>query len=120
MFKGWYSVLMYHSIRQLQSSMIALLPNPHPSPVSVDRSSFSQERYQSIVYRQPSTASIAVSIHEKAVVITFDDGYADFYTEAYPVLCQYGYTATVFSQRIYRRYAEAFRKHRLPYLESGS
>jgi len=38
---------------------------------------------------------------EKPVVITFDDGYADFYTEAYPVLCQYGYTATVFLPTAY-------------------
>lgn len=33
---------------------------------------------------------------EKFVVITFDDGYRDFYTEAFPILQKYGYTATVF------------------------
>lgn len=38
---------------------------------------------------------------EKRVVITFDDGYADFYSEAYPVLSQYGYTATVFLPTAY-------------------
>ncbi len=32
----------------------------------------------------------------KPVVITFDDGYLDFYTNAYPVLARYGFTATVF------------------------
>jgi peptidoglycan/xylan/chitin deacetylase (PgdA/CDA1 family) len=30
------------------------------------------------------------------VVLTFDDGYLDFYTQAFPVLRQYGFTATVF------------------------
>jgi peptidoglycan/xylan/chitin deacetylase (PgdA/CDA1 family) len=32
----------------------------------------------------------------KPVVITFDDGYADFYREAFPVLHRYGFSATVF------------------------
>lgn len=30
------------------------------------------------------------------VVLTFDDGYCDFFTEAWPVLADLGYTATVF------------------------
>jgi peptidoglycan/xylan/chitin deacetylase (PgdA/CDA1 family) len=33
---------------------------------------------------------------EKLVVLTFDDGYEDLYTEAFPILSAHGYTATVF------------------------
>ena len=33
---------------------------------------------------------------ERAVVLTFDDGYADAYTNVYPVLREYGFTATFF------------------------
>ena len=37
----------------------------------------------------------------RAVVITFDDGYRDFYTNAFPALSQYGYSATVFLPTAY-------------------
>ncbi len=33
---------------------------------------------------------------QKPVVITFDDGFEDFYTQAFPVLSQYGFGATMF------------------------
>jgi len=33
---------------------------------------------------------------EKAFVLTFDDGYENFLTNAYPILHRYGFTATVF------------------------
>jgi peptidoglycan/xylan/chitin deacetylase (PgdA/CDA1 family) len=38
---------------------------------------------------------------EKSVVLTFDDGYGDFYTDAFPVLSRFGYTATVFLPTAY-------------------
>ena len=33
---------------------------------------------------------------EKVVILTFDDGYIDFYFNAYPILKKYGFSATIF------------------------
>lgn len=38
---------------------------------------------------------------QKRVVITFDDGYRDFYTEAFPVLQRFGFSATVYLATAY-------------------
>lgn len=35
-------------------------------------------------------------LSNKHIVVTFDDGFRDFYTNAFPVLQKYGFTATVF------------------------
>ncbi|MDE0300474.1 MAG: polysaccharide deacetylase family protein [Candidatus Poribacteria bacterium] len=37
-----------------------------------------------------------LNLPPKSIVITFDDGYEDFYTSANPILTNYGMTATVF------------------------
>ncbi len=35
------------------------------------------------------------------MVITFDDGFADFYTNAFPLLNRYGFSATVYLPTAY-------------------
>ena len=36
----------------------------------------------------------------KTVVLTFDDGFSNFYTEAFPVLCEYNFSEPFFSLRV--------------------
>ncbi|WP_333871605.1 polysaccharide deacetylase family protein [Desulforamulus putei] len=38
-----------------------------------------------------------IALPDRAVVITFDDGYASFYEYAYPVLKEYGFPSTMFT-----------------------
>ena len=44
---------------------------------------------------QPSTTN------QQLVVLTFDDGFRNFYTEAFPVLQEFGFTATIFLPTAY-------------------
>jgi peptidoglycan/xylan/chitin deacetylase (PgdA/CDA1 family) len=56
-----------------------------------------ENKYQSISL---NTAVNLMNLNKlddgKYIVITFDDGYRDFFTEAYPILRKYNFTATVF------------------------
>jgi peptidoglycan/xylan/chitin deacetylase (PgdA/CDA1 family) len=52
--------------------------------------------YSSITLGEAVNSIGAHKNRPKTVVITFDDGFRDFYTEACPVLLRYGFSATVF------------------------
>jgi peptidoglycan/xylan/chitin deacetylase (PgdA/CDA1 family) len=94
-------VLMYHHISELTSEESR---NPILRDLTVSPKDF-DEQMQYLAeheFRVISTEEIdeAVQNHlplpEKAVAITFDDGYKDFASQALPILRKYGFTATVF------------------------
>jgi peptidoglycan/xylan/chitin deacetylase (PgdA/CDA1 family) len=69
--------------------------------VSSDRFSqhlafLAEEGYRCLTLRDciPYLSEDAPLLH-RAIVLTFDDGYADFISHAYPILKQYGFPATV-------------------------
>lgn len=97
-------ILMYHSISRKDEG------NRHAYyRTSVDAAAFREQLqflhdlgYQPIGIRQAVQWMEGVTREpERPVVLTFDDGYADFYTTAFPALRSFGYSATVFLPTAY-------------------
>src|SRR5579871_1267099 len=96
-------ILMYHSISDSKE-------NRHPyyrtcTAPMVFREQLKTLRdsgYESIGLSEAiSMLSKKGAESKKRVVITFDDGYEDFYSQAFPLLAEYRYSATVFLPTAY-------------------
>jgi len=91
-------ILMYHSVSD------SLFGKSHPyyqincSPPVFARQMrwLRQNGYRTMNLTQMWTAMETGQDVSKTVVITFDDGYRDFYTEAFEALRQCGFSATIF------------------------
>jgi peptidoglycan/xylan/chitin deacetylase (PgdA/CDA1 family) len=85
-------ILTYHSLDG-SGSIVSVAP-------AVFR--WQMAHLKSAGFRTLSLADVARFIHEgkpfpsRAFAITFDDGYENIYTDAFPVLQDHGFTATVF------------------------
>ena len=90
--KGRIPVLLYHSIGT-SGSVISITP----SEFRVQMAYLNATGYKTISLTDflGYLRSVTVS-HEKIVVLTFDDGFKNNYTEAFPILREYGFTATIF------------------------
>lgn len=97
-------ILMYHSISELDESAkrpyYRIGTNP---PVFEEQLRFLHASgYESVGLQEAvGVMEGALRVPEKPVVLTFDDGYQDFYTEAFPLLSRFGYSATVFLPTAY-------------------
>jgi len=100
---GWSAkycvpILTYHSISE------NLFGKVHPyhqinTPVSVFAMQMKwlrREGYRTISLSELLSGFEATEDLAKTVALTFDDGYQDFYTDAFPLLRQCGFRATVF------------------------
>ncbi|MBM7645487.1 peptidoglycan/xylan/chitin deacetylase (PgdA/CDA1 family) [Scopulibacillus daqui] len=97
--KGWISVkkpahipiLMYHSISKGNSLRV---------PKEEFRAEMKWLKDNGYYTLSPEEAYAVLTQdkkpRQKTVLITFDDGYSDNYTEAYPILKKYGMKATIF------------------------
>ncbi len=90
------SVVMYHYVRDLENSR-------YPRIKGLDFSFFRQQvqflkENFSIITMEELIASYeeAYELPEKAVLLTFDDGYKDHYLNVYPILKEYGIQGSFF------------------------
>jgi peptidoglycan/xylan/chitin deacetylase (PgdA/CDA1 family) len=92
-------VLMYHTISDDAEEDVSPYYRLATSPATFRRqmSSLRANGYR--------TVTLARALHlletntfngERLTVITFDDGFRDFYTSAWPILSEYGFSATMF------------------------
>lgn len=90
----WIPVLLYHRVNTQRD----------PLNLAIDPNRFERQLrlLKKLGYRSLAMAELAESIESgrkpsgKRIVITFDDGYLDFYTNAWPLLEKYGFGATVY------------------------
>jgi peptidoglycan/xylan/chitin deacetylase (PgdA/CDA1 family) len=86
----WPLILGYHSINDNREDGLAVKASDFERQIAW----LHRKRY-----RSSTLADFAKGLAERGeqtVVITFDDGYADNYTVAFPILKRYGFVATVF------------------------
>lgn len=97
-------ILMYHSIsRKDEGKRHAYYRTSANATVFAEQLQFLHDHgYQPIGVREAvQLMEGAAQGPEKPVVLTFDDGYEDFYTTAFPLLRRFGYSATVFLPTAY-------------------
>jgi peptidoglycan/xylan/chitin deacetylase (PgdA/CDA1 family) len=89
-------ILMYHEIAEpsLTRSRLAVSPDAFAAQLEY----LCQESFQTITMSELSAvlAGGGGQLPDRAVVLTFDDGYEDFHSTALPLLKRHGFTATVF------------------------
>lgn len=95
-------ILMYHSISSSS--------NPRFKRFAVSASTFAEQmaylhdhRYTPITITQlvRARSGSADLLPERPVVLTFDDGFADFFTAALPILWRHGFVATLYVTTAY-------------------
>jgi peptidoglycan/xylan/chitin deacetylase (PgdA/CDA1 family) len=103
--KGCIPILMYHSISDDPESGIHPYYRTITTPaVFTEHMAYLQENGYSTISPGEAAKRLTneVTTHSsKAVVITFDDGFLDFYTHGFPVLQRHGFRAIVYLPTAY-------------------
>ncbi len=117
--KGGLRVLVYHRVRPDADDPRSVTPQRFREHLTVLKDKWIvvslDEVLEAVSGRQP--------LPERAVLITFDDGYSDLYEHAFPLLQEFGFPAVVFMLARYvgkigRTYSEA-NYPEAPFLSAG-
>jgi peptidoglycan/xylan/chitin deacetylase (PgdA/CDA1 family) len=86
-------VLMYHHINHHKGDMVTITPEVFEGQMEyLQRAGYRTLKIQELV----SYINGGLTLPQKAVVVTFDDGWLDNYMYAFPILKKYKINATVF------------------------
>lgn len=89
-------ILIYHYIERPGSTTLPWLYHP-PEIFEAQLKTLNDNCYNSIFVSDAAKAVKGSEIMpDKAIALTFDDGYEDMYTEAYPLLKKYGMKGTMY------------------------
>lgn len=95
--KPFVPILMYHGIRQERCQRHPYFEtNTTPEVFAAHLHYLKDHEYRTISLDDLNRGGVAFDGENRKVVLTFDDGYQDFYTHALPELARYGFRATVF------------------------
>lgn len=107
-------ILMYHNIAPISENDMTITP----AQLDGELAALNENGYSTVSFSElEDYISYGTPLPEKAVVITFDDGYLGNYEYAFPLLQKYGMKATIFAvgvtfgQSTYKDTGEAITPH---------
>lgn len=90
-----FGILMYHHI-DLQNKRLSVKPENLDAQIKYLLDNGYKFIKLSEAFKNFASSTTSTFPHDKTLVLTFDDGYRDFYTNAYPILKKYNIPAGLY------------------------
>lgn len=92
-------IIMYHYVEYVKDPKDTIRKSLDINPFIFDfqLKTLANNGYESYFVRDiPGILNGSKEMAKKSIVLTFDDGYEDFYTDAFPILKKYNFKATIY------------------------